>query len=402
MPRARGLPPAAPGDDGSPATVTGAHYRLHVAKRKKRDRRSPPLQVAVFAYPSLDLTHACELVKTGVIYGDSVRLISPTATLLAGIAAMANPDRTQLPAVVRMMLEVTGRSDPSVLAGIATWENLIRKRARNAAELNAVKQAERQMQTALVEMRDTVDDMIIQSGGHELIPAIEAGLLEPLDMGIGDNATEPDLIDVFLERISEALSDSTCYPVFDDDTAAFVRLLIDDQRVDPRAITRTRARQAAMNAGVLRRLPAFPRAGMSEVVDLRAALDSPLRHYRTAIGQLGHQASSEGYEEDFDVEVEAAWTGEIADALDELDELISENRYISELARVVGDNPGPVVAIATSLAVAGVSTEHELAAGLAASSTALLSAAVQHARTRRAIERKPYFLLHLVEGLDAE
>lgn len=154
MPRARGLPPAAPGDDGSPATVTGAHYRLHVAKRKKRDRRSPPLQVAVFAYPSLDLTHACELVKTGVIYGDSVRLISPTATLLAGIAAMANPDRTQLPAVVRMMLEVTGRSDPSVLAGIATWENLIRKRARNAAELNAVKQAERQMQTALVEMRD--------------------------------------------------------------------------------------------------------------------------------------------------------------------------------------------------------------------------------------------------------
>ncbi len=358
--------------------------------------------MAVFAYPSLDLTHACELVKTGVIYGDSVRLISPTATLLAGIAAMANPDRTQLPAVIRMMLEVTGRSDPSVLAGIATWENLIRKRARNAAELNAVKQAERQMQTALVEMRDTVDDMIIQSGGHELIPAIEAGLLEPLDMGIDDHATEPDLIDVFLERISEALSDSTCYPVFDDDTATFVRLLIDDERVDSRAITRTRARQAAMNAGVLRRLPAFPRAGMSEVVDMRVALDSPLRRYRTAIGRLGHQANAEGYEEDFDVEVEAAWTGEIADALDELDELISENRYISELARVMGDNPGPVVAIATSLAVAGISTEQELAAGLAASSTALLSAAVQHARTRRAIERKPYFLLHLVEGLDAE
>lgn len=140
---------------------------------------------------------------------------------------------------------------------------------------------------------------------------------------------------------------------------------------------------------------------MSEVVDLRAALDSPLRRYRTAIGRLGHQANAEGYEEDFDVEVEAAWTGEIADALDELDELVSENRYISELARVMGDNPGPVVAIATSFA-AGVSTEQELAAGLAASSTALLSAAFRHARTRRAIEWKPYFLLHLVEGPDAE
>ncbi len=89
-----------PGDDGSPAIVTGAHYRLHVAKRKKRDRRGPPLQVAVFAYPSLDLTHACELVKTGVIYGDSVRLISPTATLLAGIAAMAKFWDAQLSATV--------------------------------------------------------------------------------------------------------------------------------------------------------------------------------------------------------------------------------------------------------------------------------------------------------------
>lgn len=353
--------------------------------------------MVVYADPSADLAPACGLVKNAIVYADKVELVAPAATMLFGLAAMSYASDRELPVVFRSLLDAAGSLNPADDVLLRQWAAVAAKKHRSPAELNVLRTLRSAAEGAMEKFRETASQAIDKHGGGELVPALEAGLLAPLDMGITGDVRDPDLFEVYLERLTGALDDDHSYPLFDTSTATLARAIQAEGQATPDRAALRRAYETAMHDGLLRKLPTFPNASMAEVVDIRRELDGPLRRYRTAIGKLTAEVPERVGDPEFEAQVEAAWYGQVADALDELDELVDENRYLAQLKSQFDTHTIPMAILASTLTYAATATVTAAIGMATAASASLVVAGSQRERAQRVIERKPFFLLHRID-----
>jgi hypothetical protein len=346
----------------------------------------------------VELDTEVQLVKPAVIYGDHVTLYSPVAAMLASAAYVGHGDEEVRLAFLRQIAPTLGQ--PELAAGLEVWEYLRRKRRRTRQELQALTRARRVLLEAWGPLTEKVDEILISAGADRLIGAMEAGILtlHPLAENEDD-----DFFDAFIARLADVFGDASGYPMFDETISGLVRAAVRERELAPTPSATSRGRQVSAAADFLGRLPTFPHATVDEVLDIRDELRGPLTNFRSAMVAVSRDVEAAAYDEDFSGQVHDLWVETVAPAIDEIRQLVAENRYLHQLCGVAGRDAARLLAAGAVGALVGVGVTAvadlpQLIAGGSAAAGALLSPLWAKKVGAARIHQHRFYLLHATEA----
>jgi len=249
---------------------------------------------------------------------------------------------------------------------------------------------------------DVLGRFLEQSAVSELAHARTAGVLtmSPMDLD-----ADPLLEDVLREasgeepqRHSEAevlqgawyslltniLPSHTTYPMFDDQMSDALRGVLDAEA--PRR-TLAAASEPQLAAHFIGTIDSFPEASVSEILDVRKALELPLVRFRGAVSGMASDLELAPFDREFARVADGLYRQHVAPALLELDELTREARIRDQLWRQLISGAGvPEFKTALTIAAAAYAVLPQLGAaaaaavGGAASGAAELVLAIAHRR----------------------
>jgi len=335
------------------------------------------------------------LIKPALLYGDRVTLYSPATSLVAMAAAIGDlSDDQKVDFLTQVLPSVSPKQAQQTLPLLSLYRQLRRERRRSREEIVLVERIRRQLNVAWEMIRERVDEMVASSGANELSPAMEAGLLE-IDVLLSgqEDFSLDDMLQEFLDRLAQSLTDDAAYPLFDDEAGSLVAAHVAEGLIVPTQSAEARGRQVAAAADFMTRLPAFPAASVAEILDIRNALRDPLVRFRAAMVEVTEMLAAAAYETPFSGDLEQIYVEKVSPALLEVTEAVRTNRYLREL---LGEAIMDMKTIATAVLTFGVTRTSDMApliAGGAAAATAAMSAAWNTAAERRRIRQQQFYLL---------
>lgn len=305
------------------------------------------LKVSIFTSPSVvggevSLKNELRLVRSALLYADTVELVSPGATMLSTL----NP------------LSGAGDVDPSSLLSQLDDETLTRlglerspNEVRQVFEMlpklmslpeedrRAVlpRDAEQELLTGLAELQsamatagDFVGGVLKRSGSPELEIALEKGVLTVDSAGFRSEMQTEDQIEWYAARLRSALGNPVDTLLLDERTVKFLQ----DMDVDaPAETVRDRATRAAAGSGLLERLPTFPDAAMNDVLEVRDALAEGRSRYRVAVKRLAAELSSTALDETLPAEIDEVWRDEVRPTLLDMQKTVRASSLARGTAR---------------------------------------------------------------------
>lgn len=340
------------------------------------------------------------LIKPSLLYGDRVTLYSPATSFVAMAAAIGElTEDQQIDFLAQVLPEVNPAQAEDTLLVINAFRELRRKRRRTRDEILLVEKMRRQLRRAWDMMRGRMDEMIASSGANELVPAMEMGLLEVDVLLREDEFSFEQLLQDFLDRLAKSLTSDVAYPLFDDQAGSLVEAHVAEGLIVPTRSAEARGRQVGAAAAFMSRLPAFPGATISEVLDIRDELRDPLVRFRAGMAEATHSLATRSYEGEFAGEVEQIYVEKVGPALLEIGEAVQANRYLRQL---LGESTTDLKTILTGVLTFGLARTSDMApliAGSAAAATAAVTAAWKTAAERRRIRQQRFYLLYETQKL---
>ena len=344
-----------------------------------------------------------QLLKPALIYGDLIKLYSPTTTMYQGMAALAEADpETRVQILADLIPSIDPQGAPELLTTLGQFQLLRRKKYRSPQEINAMVRLEKAIDAAWREISERVEMQLSAAGVEELAPAMEAGLLEIEELvstGDVDQFLE-EMLQTFVAKLADVLARGEAYPLFDEQTGLLVSAGVSEGLFVPSIAAEDRAKQLGLAAGFMGYLPAFPHASVSEILEIRHELREPLVRFRAAMVEMGHLARSQAYEAGFSAEVEQLYRAKVAPALQDLHEGIRANRYLRQLVgAVMDDMKAFLIQGALALAVTPLSAVPALATAAIHVVTPAIQAAYRQRVKSDQIRKEQLYLLYRTEEL---
>lgn len=292
--------------------------------------------------------HELSLIRSAVLYADEVTLMSAGAELLLGyqqsLSSIAGPE------VMHWIIK-----DPELAA-----------RVRDLPDLAETLE--------LIAERIRCADGIWRSEFDELKLGGDRGVLKivPFTSGpYGSAGATEDGQDGkrFLSNLASILNNPGIHALLDERTATYARELTSRSPGEISEGTRRRARIAAVGAGMIARLPAFPQAPLDELLDLKAEMSTSLTRYRGAVAKLQSVIEADLGDIELDAELDVLWTHTVHPALVALEEGFQEHSLVRELARSVTTSVKGLVTQGAGLYIA-LSTIGDITTHIAAAASA--------------------------------
>jgi hypothetical protein len=298
----------------------------------------------------LDLREDLVLVKAALLYADGVKLCSLGASVLSGIAEFQEAStEEQARLVVKFLPDLQPSMSPQEIqffeaaVGLrgAREKRRISKRTRKRI-LAMVAEQQIELEAMVVEQHQAASiegfREAVRLGMLEVHPFRETSaeaIVEAMIRGGGDllhGADLADLLEEFLDQVMGAVASSSTYPLFDDLTGDFVGEAVRQGFLTPSEAGVARGRHSGLSSDLLRRLPLFEQASLSDVLAIRRELGVPLRGFRLAISGFSREVSAAAWEPGFDEEADAIFRERVEPEVERIEEAVRENSSLGELA----------------------------------------------------------------------
>jgi hypothetical protein len=361
----------------------------------------------------LDLSEDLALVKASLLYADKVRLCSLGSSVLSSLAQYAEDspeERAKL--VVRLLPELQPSMGWDKLRFFRAAVGLGPRRERRAVS----KSARREIMSMVRQQDDKLRRDVVENhratGIEGFREAVHEGILEVHTFrqtsfeaimrahikGKGNLVSGVDIADViveFLEVASDAVASGTTYPLLDAPTAEFVAAAEGTSFADISPTAAAMGRHSGLAGDLLRRLPLFERANISDVLDIRRDLHVPLLGFRTAVRDFSREVRSAAWQEGFAEEAKVLFHEKVEPEVDKIEYAVKENSSYAELGRRALDHGGAGIAGAFMggfLANASSLVDISAAALLGGVGSPLVKALLEkHRRLRELEENQLYF-----------
>ncbi len=392
-----------PSDEAALAIAHAAASWGAMAAAAQSPVGDPPgmVRIAIGTSPGSGTTLESDvrLAKAALLYGDRVRLYSPAASLLVLVSRIPNLDED---AKLGFILDVAEVLQPQTAAAfrliVGQFRSLRGKRHRSPEEIKTLGIIRYQLLgTAWAEMSAGIDGVIEGTGVGELRPAVEAGLLEIDPILDGQSYDEDALLRSFLLKLEALLADQAAYPIFDDQTGDLVKAKVAEGLLAPSEGALRRGRQAGTAAGLMYRLPTFPRATIDEILSIRTDLQKPLVAFRAGVCELAGAIAAAQFDRAFDEELQDLYMAKVAPAILEIEEMVRSNVWLRDL---IGEAVGDVKTLITGVLAFGVThlaNIPNLAGAGVGIAAAGARAAMKATQRRSEIRRKQFYLLYRTE-----
>lgn len=343
------------------------------------------------------------MVKSALIYGDSVTLYSPTAGAL-------------------MRLQAGGTSS-STLKQIDAALPFVRKamvsggRAAELAQLEATLDAARPylsiprrqlsslLQLAPPDIRETMLEWTAPENplAAELLkmtqPLVDLQLAEKrrvLKIRDSWKTIDKDGVEAFVDQLAAELDHPDTYLIVNEGLAGIVQALASRQERAERNV-----RHGAIASATLRYLPAFDQLTVAEALDVRTELALPVKNFRSAVRSFESElrdVPAPGPE--LDAEISDLWTTVVDPELANLEDQLKDNSSLRQLLLGGAGTPGSIVGGVAGLAATHYvsfgfdSIEHVVERVLSVALGVTGPAAVAQYRTNRELRRHRLYLLY--------
>lgn len=411
------------------------------SKRKKRGSQSPQhntpspkVHVKVVLADS-DLKRAAQLVKPALLYADRVTVYSPAASLMKAftdLERIKDPQKQiiQMLQIVQNVPQLASElnAPPETLAMLDAFLGLDPRMVRRLSAVHGAGDQMDQIYEKLAEfgsvwtkeLPEAIDNAKTTMGARELSLAVEAGAVGVADLsgtpasdliadslraatGAPTDSSVDSLVLGFVARMVEILGEHRTFPLFDAQSSGLIRSLERTAGFTPSPQALRRGAEVTSAASFMGYLPYFPDLPMDEVLDLRRTLKSPLIRFRSAMTALSREFESRPIDESFDAQVDEAWRRQVAPALLEIREALSEHGLLREAASIALGDPRRLLAEAGGVLAAAHGEVVSLSGVLAASVAAALPMADVAGRalkeslgSKRAARSSAFYFLHKV------
>ncbi|WP_263310269.1 hypothetical protein [Brachybacterium atlanticum] len=337
-------------------------------KRSQQQRRNQAAHAAsniettltVCATPPRDedgprLENELQLVKSALLYGDRVELLSPASSF-------ARTLKPFLTVTEENVLEQVSHMPPESLRRLGVGTDVgpgieLRKFRRKLRELDRLDENDPcrielldQWRPTALSMRVTADDYFTQRGSYELEAALDHHDVELLDVGFDMDDDVSVLIETFRINMLAALEDPRRTVLLDPMGSEMARL----QPGRLAAYNEAHTKRTAAGAGLIQRLPTFPRAPMEDILEARDELADGRIGYRRALKQLADGLHSAPFEESLPAELDELWYDTVEPALVELRKRATVTRVAYAAGKdLVNSSAGLIGALAVTLTTIG-------------------------------------------------
>jgi hypothetical protein len=360
---------------------------------------------------ALSMAAEVQHCHAALLYGDEVTLISPRSALLKRVADTGSFTGVNL---IRFAAEVVPYLSPEHREAIELANQLVNvpRKARNTGR---ARKAYRELMEGLLEAVSANQDewvenaqrILADSGFDQLQGAIDSGILkiddvEGVQLSTFITQQSDPVMTGFLAKIQEVLLSGNQYPLFDADVSDLVRTGLEVGMFTRVPLSRRHGSDAAMASGLFDFLPNFPHAKTSEILEIRQALETPLKAFRLGVRELTKNIDLDAESPQFGSEIEDCWNLRVRPALDEIEENIQENSGMRNLlGRAMRDGaslPGLTAAVTLGGAfgvAAGPMTTVPLAAGAAVGiSVAALRAYLDQGEALKEVTGTQFYFLY--------
>lgn len=314
------------------------------SRRKSRRKRHEPaagregLTVTVGVTPRVkpsgqpSLANELRLLRSSLLYADHVDLVAPSAAWMRDFRPLRDVDVddpwttvTALPAETLRRIgveEVTPRD----------FRRAMRKlEARPVDDLERM-ESERLWRDAIPRMMKQAEEVFDSVESVDLDMAIEAGSVTMVSDGTRFEDPTDLQVGWFRDRLSKALADPGSHVLLDNVTTEFLRESENFADGFP-DVAGARSRRATVGAGLVERLPTFPDAPMSQVIEAREELSEGRARYRTAVKSLADKLQSSALDATLPSEVDELWHDEVRPSLEGLRSTASKTRVAVETSK---------------------------------------------------------------------
>lgn len=373
------------------------------------------LRVVVACAPGSDLgvKTELELAKAALLYGDRVTVISPTLSMLMRAEGLRGFNTRQIMELLRRLAPVISTDSDLLLSNIEMMGRSMGSSNHPSGPLLA---GFNEMKRGI---SDVAGELVSASGIDDLRPAVKQGRVQVENVDPGDefellvssieaaSAKESGvrftdshtdrMINCFTAALGKHLEEGRNYLLFDEEVASLTAAAVEAGIIKPSSGQAGRAAQAMTASDFVGRLPTFPTATVTEVLDIRSELSSSLTHFRGSIVTVSNSFNCQPWEKGFEDDLQDAWVEIVAPALDELDWAVQERKVFRTLP------PGPVSTASEmlpGLAVVGcwlAGVGHEplismIGAGMSAT-LPLLKVATARQMAGHELRMKPFYFL---------
>jgi hypothetical protein len=304
-------------------------------------------------------------VKAATLYGDCVRVLMHLSTHMATGLLVGAPEKERAAFLRRCVSEsVIERAGYPPSDGDDSTLTLAL--ARIAADYQALHARTGPVQLDLVVENDVFTDAILDDG--------EPALVVKLDPGIEE----------FTKRLSQLM--------LSEHGRALVLTVPSLLRTNLGLPAPIRERSGEVALSLLSRLPGFAGASLADIVDIRSELGVPLTRFRAAVVQLS--TDDIGSAEDVGV----LWTATVAPALQDIDDLIHDNRYLRRLfEQLLNPTQGAITVAGVVAGVAALRGVPQLLMGGLTTLMPPVRAAWQRHLGEENLRKQRFFFLHEVK-----
>jgi hypothetical protein len=379
------------------------------------------LRIVVAASPGgeLSIRREVDLAKAALLYGDKVVLLSPATTMVATVESFPSlPIGAQLRLLKNVAPYFSDESGTDITPLVVELEQGMARNRRSPGSKILRAEFSRRLTSAFRPISEKVEEMLVDAGANDLALARKRNLVEIESAGSMDavdylayciisaklaasgagkeNPQTTELVEAFVEKLTQHLSSGRDYLVFDDAVARLVDAAVREGAVRPTTGSKGRSRQVMTAATLMTRLPTFPEATVDELLDIREELTDPITRFRSAMVTMGRSFTAEAWEPDFGDQVHDAWIETIQPAVLDIEEAVRQNTSLATRAAGVAGAlntsfPGLMLVSAGVVDHASAPTVTGAALSIAAP---VLQAIREHRAADQEIRARPFYFLY--------
>jgi len=298
-----------------------------------------------FSGPAQNLEHELDLIKSAILYGDSVTLCSHKAWLFRAMEPIEKMTSEEMMALAVRLYpsnpESKYRDSPEIVNLAGEYiKSLLRKRRGLTTAQNIQKQS---ILHAYREVIANFQKIFSTTGCDKLFRLIKDGHVTLYEFKNLDSA---ELVKDFVSYVSDALQDGSTYPLLDDGAGNLLSAFSHTNSIALNAIDNDRIKHIQLADNLFHRLPGFESATLDEVIDIRSELSKPLIRFRGGLIEISEKIRSATWDSDFPKEVDILVHSIIEPAILEIDE---QMRITPALVRFI-QKPADILKHATSRA----------------------------------------------------
>ncbi|MBK8901585.1 MAG: hypothetical protein IPM53_10415 [Anaerolineaceae bacterium] len=335
---------------------------------KKNDIHGLHMTIGTSPVSNLEmaLEQELDLVKVAILYADSVKLYSPTYSMLHMMSQMNDlPPQLKVRLLRRTIPYIENNSDDGQLKYfLKGYERRIRENKRKEIDLAF----QQQFENSWGQIQDVVLNILRNTPFHDLANMVEAERLEihPFRQSRSERMIVENIVDCialasrspklksrsssidarndaliteFVNGVSDAVTSGDTYPLFDSETSNLVRLGVKEGKIKVSDTGIRQGKHSTLAAQLFERLPLFEQASLDEILDIRSELEKYLTRYRRAVINFSSEIRSAYWDDDFPIEAEELFIREVAPAIQDLEETIEENKILTAFLKKHSDSP---------------------------------------------------------------